>query len=51
MPVPEGEDATEVYDRAMGTPKLADEQKPSGLTEAGNKPPPQAESFRVKVSK
>ena len=51
MPVPEDADATEVYDKSHGRPMLADEQKAVNLSEAANKPPPQAQSFRVSGGK
>lgn len=47
MTVPDGVDATEVYDRQHGTPTPADIEKPVNLSESANKAPPQAESFRV----
>ncbi len=40
-------DETDEYDREHGTPTLADTTKPSGLTDAKNKPPPEHQSFRV----
>jgi hypothetical protein len=47
QPVPEGEDATDVYDRQHGVPTTADEQRLVNLSEAANKPPPQDTPFKV----
>jgi hypothetical protein len=46
-----GADETEAYDKAHGRTTVADEQKSSKLTEAGNKPPPQDAAFRITTTK
>jgi hypothetical protein len=43
----EPRDPMDEYDAAHGKTTLADEQKPSGLTEAANHPPAQAVPFKV----
>lgn len=44
-------DETDAYDKTHGRTTLDDESKPSGLTEAGNKPPPADASFKITTSK
>jgi len=47
LPVPEGSDSSEAYDRAHGTTSRAEVEKPTGLSEASNKAPPQDTPFKV----
>jgi len=47
LPVAEGEDSSEAYDRKHGTPSRSDVEKPTGLQEGSNKSPPQDTPFRV----
>jgi hypothetical protein len=46
-----GYDECDEYDRRQGRTTDKDEQKPSGLTEAGNKPSPHPVSFKTTTSK
>lgn len=41
---------TDQYDKSNGSTTLADEQKPSNLSEGSNKPSPEKVSFRVTQS-
>lgn len=44
-------DEADEYDAKHGHTSDEDAQRPSKLTETGNKPPPQAESFRITTTK
>lgn len=43
--------AIDAYDSQHGTPTIEDESKLAGLSEAGNKAPPQYTPFKITVSK
>jgi len=47
----EGKDPIDTYDAQYGKPTLADTQKPSGLTEASNKPAEEAVPFKITGAK
>lgn len=44
-------DMTAVYDDKHGRPTLADTERPTNLTEAGNKAPPQDLPCRITTTK